>query len=218
MVYTINDLREIEMNGESEKAISILPLLEEADWALKAKALITLGRLANPETAADLIDFIQVEKEPYWQLMALDSWFQMPLNREKQAEVLQGLLLWAKSPILIRGIIGLSAYIGGEKILLLLADFIDKPSHRLVKDEILAFAWFKTALDLDNAIVEELVSERLNLRVWLKYQSCDEKAVYGIYPNPDYLWQRAHAAGLSLQDFKNLYWRARRKKNKHIKI
>ncbi|MDD2568152.1 MAG: hypothetical protein PHQ49_00680 [Clostridia bacterium] len=216
MAYTINDLGEMEIAAATEKASLILPLLQETDWALKAKALITLGRLANLETAAKLIDFIQTEKEPHWQLMALDSWYQMPLDCEKKAEVLQELLLWAKSPILIRGIISLSAYIGGKKVFLMLADFIDKPSHRLVKDEILAFAWFKTAFGLDAAIVEKLVLERLDLRVWLKHQSYDEKAVYGIYPNPDYLWQCARAAGLSRDEFKNLYWRARRKTSKPV--
>ncbi len=191
---------------------SLLPLLQSPHWRCKGKALITIGRTGQSDIAAPVLAWGQQQKAPHWQLQALDAWWQLPVPSLQRQQTIAALLAWAKEPVTIRGVVWLIAQCPGAAMTDLLAGFINNPCSAIIKDEFLTYAWQKVSRGLSTQQLTAITGHYLNLRVWLKYREFNNKAIYGLYPNQDYLWQLAKTEGISQKEFKSLYFKPRNKK------
>ena len=103
--YTENEVVRDE-NGDNI-ARRLLPLLSDCRWEVRAKALITIGRVGDSTVAADIIRWLQSVDEPWWQLQGLDCWWQLPLDDETRGVTLTNLISWAYQPVTVRGLVWL---------------------------------------------------------------------------------------------------------------
>ncbi|MCL1976104.1 MAG: hypothetical protein FWG61_08100 [Firmicutes bacterium] len=196
---------------EPEAYTALLPLANSADFSLRLRVLLALGRLKQGKAFLPLVEILKREKQNHWRLALLDTLNMLPYDNK-----LKPLL-----PLLARdqagdgdayflsGLVWLLGQQGPEAILplseLLLAE---TARARRLKDDLLAEAIFLAAggnLDL----VEQIAKQNppllrfCNNRIWPK----TTRASFGIYPSPDYLMQQALQHGLSKQQYKKLhYW------------
>lgn len=198
-------------------AVALLAWLPKVNWLCRHKLLVTIGRIGNQETAAPLLAWLQQTPDPCWQLQGLDAWYQLPLPKEEQIHTVQSLLLWAKAPITIRGVLWLAVQIGGKEMLRLLAEFLSKPTAGIIRDEFLNDAWFRLAQTVSPASCRAVIAAYPAVAVWLKYRYWDEQSYYGLYPSHDYLWQIAQTEGITQKELKKNYWKPRNKGDLAVK-
>ena len=198
-------------------AVALLAWLPKVNWLCRHKLLITIGRIGNEETAAPLLAWLQQMPESCWQLQGLDAWYQLPLPKEEQIDTVQSLLIWAKAPITIRGVLWLAVQIGGQEMLCLLAEFLSKPTAGMIRDEFLHDAWFRLAQTVSPGSCQKVVAAYPAVAVWLKYRDWEEQSCYGLYPSHDYLWQIAQTEGITQKELKKNYWKPRNKGNFAVK-
>lgn len=190
---------------------ALLPLAACSDFALRLRALLALGRLKQGEAFMPLVGSLTDEPLNHWRLAILDTLFMLPY-----ADKINPLL-----PLLVEDqpgdgdayfLSGLVWFLGQQGpaaldplVKLLLAQ---AARARRIKDDLLAEAIFLAA-EGDETLIERLSEQNPPLarfcanRIWPK----TTRQRFGIYPNPDYLLQKALQAGLTHKQYKNLhYW------------
>lgn len=210
--YTTNE--ELWDEKGENVARSLLPLLADSRWEVRAKALITMGRVGDSTVAADIISWLQSVDEPWWQLQGLDCWWQLPLDDEARGDTLAKLISWAYQPVTVRGLVWLLQDWGTPKAARLFAHLAVSKKSMVVKDEMMSDAWFALADKIGQAEQERLSDEVAGFRVWLNFRYREEEpSKYSLYPSPDYLWQCAEDFGVERKNFKKLYHKPRKKDN-----
>ena len=129
-------LGKIERLGRGKTGVSLqlLPLIRSADYRLRARAFISLGRLGDLAAGDDLLQFIREEPEEVWQIWALECLHHLPDPR--WIEALAGFLRLRQKPLLVRGSLWLIGALGGQEAVAVIAAFLAEPAGRLVKDEL----------------------------------------------------------------------------------
>lgn len=190
----------------------LLPLLAIEDWLVRAKTLLTIGRLGNPAIAPEIIRWLRRTEEPWWQLQGLDCWWQLPVGKREQETTLRSLIQWARQPVTVRGLVWLLRQMGTKGAAELFVEFVLTKKTMVVKAEFLHDAWFVLAETLTPAEKGELLTRYPAFRVWLNFCYPSEKpAHYGLYPSPDYLRQQALALGVDGALLKRIYIKPRKK-------
>ncbi|MCL1906158.1 MAG: hypothetical protein FWG06_04020 [Clostridiales bacterium] len=189
--------------------ISLLPLAQSPHFALRLRALIALGRLKQGGAFMPLVDMLAEERLNHWRLALLDTLLMLP-NEDKISPLLP--LLAVDQPgdgdaCFLSGLVWFFGQQGSAAIDPLVKMLLAKPARaRRLKDDLLAEAFFMAA-GKDTGLLERLGEKEPPLarfcgnRIWPKTtHSC-----FGIYPNPDYMLQKALQAGLSHRMYKSLH-------------
>lgn len=197
---------------------NLLPLLAMEDWLVRAKTLLTIGRLRNPAIAPQIIAWLRREKEPWWQLQGLDCWWQLPLCKAEQESTLRSLIQWVRQPVTVRGLVWLLRQVGTKGAAELFAELVLSKKTMVVKAEFLHDAWFALAATLTPAEKNDLLARYPAFRVWLNFCYPSAKTThYGLYPSPDYLRQQALELGVDGVALKRIYTKPRKKAAAPIK-
>ena len=188
---------------------ALLPLAKSPDFALRLRALLALGRLKQEAAFMPLIALLAQEGQNHWRLALLDTLFVLPYAN-KIAPLLP--LLAIDQPgdgdaYFLGGLVWFLGQQGSPAILPLTELVLAKPSRaRRLKDDLLAEAFFLAAQG-NTALIENFsksyppLARFCSNRIWPK----TTRPHFGIYPNPDYLLQKALQAGLSQSQYKALY-------------
>jgi hypothetical protein len=201
-----------DVKEKQKAAFGLLPLLESKEWEIRAKALITIGRIGTEEIADYIIARLKNYEEPWWQLQALDCWWQLPVDDNKRAQILVDLTKWVYQPVTVRGLVWLLQALNTDKAVEIFIDFVLNNKTMVVKDEFLSAAWFSLAENKSLDFIDKLVSRNPKFKIWLNFHYPEEnKSHYSLYPSPDYLWQCAAEFGVDRKSFKRLYFKPRKK-------
>lgn len=210
-------LRQIETlaRDEADAWQAVLPLCQSADFALRLRAHLALGRLGQPQAFLPLVQRLQQEQCNLWRLLLLDALLLLP--QQDKITPLAPLLAedqpQDEDAFFLAGLTWFVGRQGPQALPLLSRCLLQQPARaRRLKDELLFEAvWLAangqkerllTAAQEDGALWRFCLN-----RVWPR----DFQPHFGIYPNPDYLWQKAQAEGLSQSQFKALFYRHRHK-------
>lgn len=210
--YTEN----IELTDENGKNIAcrLLPLLTDDRWEVRAKALITIGRVGSSAVAERIVAWLQSVEEPWWQLQGLDCWWQLALSDDLRGKALARLIDWAYQPVTVRGLVWLLQDWGTPRAAQLFARLAVDKKSMVVKDEMMSEAWFTLADKIGQTEEKRLIDEVAGFRVWLNFRYREDIPVkFGLYPSPDYLWQCAADFNVERRTFKKLYHKPRKKDN-----
>lgn len=202
-------------NGD-EIALSLLGFLLCDVWEVKAKALITIGRVGSEKLAEPIIDWLKTADEPWWQLQGLDAWWQLPVETVVREKTLADLIEWSYQPVTVRSMVWLLKELTTEKSAWLFAKLAVSKKSMVVKDEMLEDCWYSledSLIEQGKAdIIKEIIENVKGFKVWLNFHYREEdKSNYSLYPSPDYLWQTAMEYGVDRRAFKNLYHKPRKK-------
>ncbi|MGI5824037.1 MAG: hypothetical protein ACOX7J_00540 [Bacillota bacterium] len=193
-------------------AFILLPLLDSENWEIRAKALITIGRIGSAAISDEIISRLRRAAEPWWQLQFLDCWWQLPLDDAKRAEVLKVLTDWAEQPVTVRGLVWMLKELGTAAAVEIFMDFALSKKTMMVKDEFMTDAWFALTEKNPQAVIDNLIAVKPKFKIWLNFRYREEKeSHYSLYPSPDYLWQCAAEFGVNRKNFKKLYFKPRKK-------
>lgn len=199
-------------------AYCLLPLLAADSWQVRAKALITIGRIGSADLGDEIIGRLQAVDEPWWQLQYLDCWWQLPLEVCQREKTLANLIEWAYQPVTIRGLVWLLSELATPQAAWLFARLAVDKKSMVVRDEMMADCWFKLADSLSASAVNSIIAEVPKFKIWLNFHYREEQpSHYGLYPSPDYLWQCASDFGVERKAFKNLYYKPRKKDKSKVK-
>jgi len=200
---------------DERASVALLPLAVSADFALRLRTLLALGRLGQAKAFTPLVEILKQETRNHWRLALLDTLHMLPCS-DKIGPLLP--LLAQDQPgdgdaYFLRGLTWLLGQQGPTAIAPLCEWVLAQPARaRRLKDGLLAEAIFLAARG-DQGLLATLSKDNPPLyrfcsnRVWPK----STQPHYGIYPNPDYLLQKALQAGLSQNQFKSLYYLQRSK-------
>lgn len=195
---------------------ALLPLAVSQDFALRLRALLALGRLQQVEAFLPLVQILSAECFNHWRLAVLDTLFMLPYP-DKISPLLP--LLAQDQPgdedaFFLSGLVWFLGQQGELGIAPLTDMLLAKPVRsRRLKDDLLAEAIFAAAAGDINLLAglskhSPPLARFCDNRVWPK----SKRASFGIYPNPDYLLQKALQAGVSKEQYKKLHHWYRRKK------
>ena len=189
--------------------MAVLPLCADADFAVRLRALLAVGRLGQGEAFLPLLPYLAEERLNHWRLAILDTLFVLPWP-DKITPLLPFLAADHSGDgdaYFLSGLIWFFGNQGLPAIVPLIEQVLDKPVRaRRVKDGLLAEAFFLAAGG-DTALLTRLTAQYPSFyrfssnRIWPK----NLRPHYGIYPNPDYLLQKALHNGLSQRQFRSLY-------------
>ena len=190
---------------------ALLPLTQAADFALRLRAYLAVGRLGQAAAFMPLVEQLSKENITIWRLMILDTIFVLP-----QADKITPLvpLLANDQPFDAENyfLCGLVWFLGNQgelAIPLLSQQLLAQPTRaRRIKDALLTEA-FWLAANGDLVLLERYaqtdppLARFCRFRVWPK----NTQPHFGIFPNPDYLYENALQNGLTKEQFKQLfYW------------
>ena len=182
------------------------------NWQVKAKALITAGRIGGADLSDKVIKMLKQEKLPCWQLQYLDCWWQLPVDSKKRAVVLAELTEWAEQPVTVRGLVWILKELATAEAAEIFVKFALNKKTMMVKDEFMTDAWYEIAEKIPSETVTALTEEYPAFKIWLNFRYPEEKTShYSLYPSPDYLWQCAAEEGVDRKKFKKLYFKPRKK-------
>ncbi|MCL1873133.1 MAG: hypothetical protein FWF85_03340 [Clostridiales bacterium] len=182
---------------------------EREDFGLRFRILLAVRRLAQPETGILLWDLISREKATHWRLLALEIFLETPAT--DKASRLSALLL-DDDGLFRRGVVWALASLG-QKALPVLAAFALTPASLAIRAPLLNEALCRSAGGGEQLLLYASVWPEFDR--WLRYRIFTDGQNYDIYPYPDYLLQKALAAGLSRREWYDLF-RQPRKKDPHI--
>lgn len=202
----------LETRGGNDLAAELLALADLPDWRIRGKALITIGRIGGEALSDPVIAWLKKQKEPCWQLQALDCWQQLPVAASKKAAVLADLTKWADQPVTVRALVWLLKELATPQAAEIFVDFALNKKTMMVKDEFMTDAWFELAAKLPVDLPGKIAISNDKFRIWLNFRYPEEKnSHYSLYPSPDYLWQCAAEEGVDRKAFKKLYFKPRKK-------
>lgn len=187
----------------SEILLRLWPVRE--DFGVRFRILLAVRRLAQPDAASLILDLICREKATHWRLLALEILSKAPLT--DKVTRLSDLLL-DEDGLFRRGVVLALASLG-QKALPVLAAFVLTPASLAIRGSLLNEALCRAA-----GGVEQLwlyASAWPEFERWLRYRIFSAGQNYDIYPYPDYLLQKALAAGLSRREWYDLFRRPRKK-------
>jgi len=197
--------------AEPGASLAILTLLQRDDFAVRLRTFLSLSRMAQPEAAGPLLDFIADGFEQHWRLCALDALSFIPIEHKAQA---LGPHLADNDGIFVRGLICLLGQ-QKEEALPYLVDFLEYPHSGKIRSELLGEALWQAAEGREE-LLAELRKEKPAFNLWDRHRLRPPDLIrhYEIFPYPDYLWQKAKKVGMDQKAFKRLYYWSRDKNGK----
>jgi len=196
---------------EPGASLTILPLLQRDDFAMRLRTFLALARMAQAEAAEPLLDFIATYSEQHWRLCALDALSFISL--EHKARALAPFLTY-NDGIFVRGVICLLGQ-QKEEALPYLVDFLESPNSGRIRSDLLGEAFWQAAGGREE-LLSKLAAENSVFARWDRHRLRPPNLIrhYDIYPYPDYLWQKAQKVGIDQKAFRRLYYWSRDKNNK----
>lgn len=189
-------------------SLSILPLLQKDDFAVRLRLFLSLARMAQEEAAGPLLEFIIACPEQHWRLCALDALSFIPMEHKARA---LAPFLADNDGVFVRGLICLLGQ-QKEEALPYLADFLEYPHSGKIRSELLGEAFWQAAGGREE-VLAGLRKEKPAFALWDRYRLRPPDLIrhYEIFPYPDYLWQKAKKVGLDQKAFRRLYFWSRDK-------
>ena len=185
--------------------------LANADIAAFVRAAVTLGRLGEQSVVPQLISLLQTQSDTVKRLCLLDVLHSL---RPPNLAVLLAPFVQDEDLLFVRGVVWLSGAAGGEDALPALCAFLQSAKQQCIKDELLAES-FWLAADGDEQRLLRLAEENDAFARFAAHRRWPKRSLnysyFGVYPYPDYLWQKAKKAGLSQKEFRALWHRPRSK-------
>ena len=188
---------------------SLLPLTKSANFALRLRTYLALGRLGQAAAFAPLVAQLATENSTVWRLVILDTLFVLP-----QADKITPLtpLLITDQPDDAEGyfLCGLVWFLGNQgeaAIPLLSRHLLAQPARaRRIKDTLLREALWLAA-DGDLALLNKYAQTDPPLARFCRFRIWPEdcRPHFGIFPNPDYLYENARQNGLTKLQYKQLF-------------
>lgn len=197
-------LPQIEMVPSDESLPFLFELLNTEDFSLKFRTLLTIQRLARPQSCPGLCDYIKKEPLTHWRIAALDAVASCPDPKRPQ---LMADFLKDDDPIFLRGAVWAYGCFK-EPALPYLAEFCGKPYAPKVRGEVLAEALYLAAGGRFSRL-EAFFPQYPELRRFWDNRLLPKEPLpkFQVFPYPDYLWDKAKQAGISKRDFQQLrFW------------
>ena len=196
-------LPRLEQDAPAGASSFMLPLLESKAFDLKLRTLIALKRMRNPADAPLLAAFLARERQTHFRLAALEA---LTLGQSPEATELLAPFLADGESVFLRGVVWCMGQLG-PAALPALASFILQPYAGKVRSEVVTEALFYAAGQSSERLRAYAVGHP-GLGRYLLGRKMPEKPLpkYDVYPYPDYLWQKAKAAGVDQKSFRRLYF------------
>lgn len=210
--YRLNEIYAHALSSPSDSAFLHQCLFDE-DYLLRSKAFYVAERYADDVVLRGIYQILAEEDEREWQLRSLSVLAHHP--RESALPVLEQCLFQREKPLLIRGALLTLGVIGGEKVLLLLADFLKSPFSGYLKDDFLAECFASAIEKTEDGVVLWAALERESpelsaMTSRLRYKVKDNELLM-VYPYPDYLSRMAEKKGFSAKEWKRTSYFPRKK-------
>ena len=196
---------------------ALLPLAQSQNFALRLRSLLALGRLKQGAAFMPLVELLAKEHLNHWRLALLDTLFMLPYQ-DKIRPLLP--LLATDQPgdgdaYFLSGLVWFLGQQGQAALEPLTTLLLAQTARaRRIKDDLLAEAIFLAA-EGNTALLASLSEQNPPLarfcanRIWPK----TTLPCFSIYPNPDYMLQKALQAGLSHKQYKDLHhWHRNKRK------
>ncbi len=178
-------------------------LLKTEDFALKFRVLLAFKRIERREAFPLLYQYIKEEEKTHWRLAAL--WGAAASPHQKRCELLAEFLR-DNDLLFLRGLVWALGSLG-KSALPYLEDFASSQRRYKVREEVLAEALFLGA-EKDFSRLEKAFPKNPALKCFWQSRLLPKEPLpkYGIYPYPDYLWDKAEKEGLSKKEFQQLHF------------
>ena len=191
----------------------LLALARSEDWLTAAKSLICLGRVGSAASSDALLQLLPRLKRIEFQLLAWDSWWQLPLPQDERLPVIRDFLRRDQvPPPLLRAVVWSLAFCPAFSSAVVFVDFVAAgKAVKLIADELLTELWFRLAAVLTVTDIETLKAAQPRFASWLLYRHRGKPTDFGLFPGRDYLWQHAKALGIEQAEYKKLFYKVRKK-------
>lgn len=183
-----------------------------AQFAVRRRALLTVGRLGDGTAVPALVERVHATEDTVQKLMLLDALLMLADRTESDpAAPLAPLLACQRDDVFLRGLIwymGMAGWRSNRTTLAFLDAYVLATNQlRRIRDEVVQEAVFFSA-GCSPQFLQQNAQNSLSLRRWLLHRVLKEgpyRPAFGIYPNPDYLLLEAAKHGVDAESFRRLY-------------